>query len=205
MALRKDSIEGSFRNQVEKNNSYIIINLMNDSPIYRIDGINWSTHYKSVPFEDPVFICTPYCTKDSFELDLHELNGSELSCPKCTKKFTIPRTYKNERNFVEKTVKAEKVRKRKVLNLDEQLIPIAEIKIKDDSDFFVTGRFMELGARKQLVVYVGEKGKKQKAELIADLTNRKLSFDHNDMDPREIFAVIEMTFDDGSKSKITKD
>lgn len=93
----------------------------------------------------------------------------------------------------------------KVLNLDDEAIPLAESKISSKDDkFFVTAILTESKVGKRLVVYAGEKGRKEKSQIFIEPEIKRLAFDQKDMHPTEVFLELTGTFDDGSSVTINK-
>ena len=54
----------------------------------------------------------------------------------------------------------------------------------------------------QIVIYAGKKGAKGKSQIFIDPTHGKITFDQNDINPKDVFVKIEATFRDGSKASI---
>ena len=54
----------------------------------------------------------------------------------------------------------------------------------------------------QIVIYAGKKGAKYKSQIFIDPKHGKITFDQNDINPKDVFVKIEATFRDGSKASI---
>lgn len=93
----------------------------------------------------------------------------------------------------------------KVLNLDDEAIPLADDKVKTkDGKFFVVANLNESKTGKRLVVYAGEKGKQNKTQIFVEPEIKRLSFDQNDLHPTDVFTKLEATFSDGTKVSIRR-
>jgi hypothetical protein len=117
--------------------------------------------------------------------------------------FTMPRIFSQERAYVRKRLEAVAYSKMETLNLDDEAIPIAKEKIKsDDNRYFITSQLMESKRGLQVVVYAGEKGKKQKTQIFIEPEVKRLAFDLKDLHPNEVFVEMKATFNDGSTQEI---
>ena len=63
---------------------------------------------------------------------------------------------------------------------------------------------MESKRGKQLVIYAGEKGKKEKTQIFVEPEVKRLDFDRNDLHPDEVFLEVKATYKNGTSYKITK-
>jgi hypothetical protein len=80
------------------------------------------------------------------------------------------------------------------VSLDGSLTPIEKISDKK-SGFWVTAQLMETKIGDlQLMVVAGKHGQKDKAQIFLDLNNEKLTFDHKDLPPGEVFSVLRAVF-----------
>lgn len=130
----------------------------------------------------------------------------KLKCADCKKPYIIPRAFSEERRYVLDKVDAKVFKGMRVLNLDDEAIPIAEEKIPSEgSKFFVTGCLMKSKVGLRLVVYAGEKGKKAKTQIFVEPDIKRLAFDQKDLHPTEVFTELEATFADKTKFSIKKD
>jgi len=86
------------------------------------------------------------------------------------------------------------------INIDNEATPIAESKVSSkDNRFFVVSRLMESKTGLRLVVYAGEKGKKEKTQIFVEPEIKRLSFDQKDQHPTDVFTKLEAIFSDGTK------
>lgn len=91
----------------------------------------------------------------------------------------------------------------KVVNWDDEIVPLATETKKDDK-YFVTVNLQNSRNGRRLVVYAGEKGAEKKTQIFIDADNKKMAFDPNDSHPGEVFSKIVATFQDGSEQSIQK-
>jgi hypothetical protein len=93
----------------------------------------------------------------------------------------------------------------KFINLDDEAIPLAEYKINSKTEkYFITALLTDSKVGHRLVVYAGEKGKKEKTQIFVEPEIKRLAFDQNNLHPKEIFVALEAIFDDGSSASIYK-
>jgi len=113
----------------------------------------------------------------------------------------LPRNIENERQYILDKIDAKFFKSIKFINLDDEAIPIAEDKAKStDRKYFVTSRLMESKTGLRLVVYAGERGKKEKTEIFIEPEIKRLAFDQADLHPTDVFTKLEATFNDGTKA-----
>jgi hypothetical protein len=119
--------------------------------------------------------------------------------------MAIPRDFSDERQYVIDRIDAMVFKNMKLLNLDDEAVPIAESKAHSrDDKYFVTSRLMQSKRGLQLVVYAGEKGKPEKTQIFVEPEVRRLEFDRKNLHPNEVFLAVEAIFDDGSSHSIKK-
>lgn len=94
----------------------------------------------------------------------------------------------------------------KTLNLDDEAVPLAKDRIdpSEESPYWIEARLVESKTGRRLVIYAGEKGRKGKTQIFVEPEIQRLSFDHADRHPSEIFLKVEATFDSGYKSTMSK-
>lgn len=143
----------------------------------------------------------PYCIQHHLPLRYLLLNDRSFICDDCPTTKNVPRAVLQQKEYIANKLKAQLIAKMEVINYNGELVPIAKTRSKDD-EYGIKAQIMESRHGKQLVIYVGKKGLEGKSQIFVDLENHKLSFDHNDLKPTEIFAKIEATFLDGSKMSI---
>lgn len=177
---------------------------MSKGEIFRIDGILWlikgSATYRFV---------TPLCPKHHLKmkpehtdrgmsLRIGNEQASVLKCAEGPHSFDIPRSFVEEEDYVMNRIDATELKNMEVVDLDGQLTPITK-KVKDKNDkYFASTQLLESKRGLQLVVYAGERGRKEKTQIFIDPKTRRLSFDQNDLHPNDLFLELNATFDDGS-------
>lgn len=180
---------------------------MNENQVVRIDKIKWL-----ISNDSPIPLCpkddlrmysikkTPY---GSYERDFRNV-GTSLQCLD-NHIIALPRTYGDEIRYVTDRMNAKAVKNMKVINLDDEAVPIAESKSKSSNDkYFVISRLMKSKRGFQLVIYAGEKGKSEKTQIFVEPEVKRMDFDRNNLHPDEIFIEVIAKFKDGSKHSITK-
>lgn len=187
--------------------------------LVRVDGVKWHCFKKEKRTGGMKIEAEAICPDHSMKLtpttDKHSVringqsivNWSDGQYLYCDEEhiITIPRVYSEEKSYVIKRLEAINFSKLKVINLDDEAIPIAKDRINDENDrYFITSRLMRSKRGLQAVIYAGRKNSSSKTQIFTSPDEKRLSFDHKDLHPTEIFLKIEATFDDGSKQSIEK-
>lgn len=174
--------------------------------ILRVDKIKWWIH--SVGSSR---IPQPLCPIHDLRLNpIRPYSGfineaTSLRCEDCNNPYPIPRSWEKEKQYVLDRIDAKIFKSMKVLNLDDEAIPLAEAKIKTkDGKFFVVANLNESKTGKRLVVYAGENGKPNKTQIFIEPEIRRLSFDQKDLHPMDVFTKLEATFSDNTKGIIKR-
>ncbi|HKB88436.1 MAG TPA: hypothetical protein VKC53_02175 [Patescibacteria group bacterium] len=171
-----------------------------DENLIRVDGIKWHTYVNSMRGRS----VQPLCPTHNMRLSGADYDRA-LRCEECSKLYPIPRNLFDEEHYVLDRIDANKFKAMKVINLDDESIPIAEDKIEaKDSKYFITSRLMKSKTGLRLVVYAGEKGGNKKTQIFVEPDIKRLAFDQKDLHPSDIFVELEATFIDGTKHKIKK-
>lgn len=166
-----------------------------------IDGIKWHVQYLSAEYTKPL------CPKHhlTLSLELNNPNVCWLKCQECENNYTVPREYNTQKNYIIDKLNSKEFKKMKFINLDDEFIPIAEDKTDSKDDrYFVKAILTESKVGQRLVVYAGEKGKKDKAQIFVEPEIKRLAFDQTDLHPSDVFLKLEGTFDDGTSASIKK-
>jgi hypothetical protein len=182
-----------------------------DNQNIRIDNVLWWIFKDTAGNRVPQPLCPihhlrmePIRTYNMGKYDSLEESAS-LKCEDCEKSHSLPRTYKKERAYVINRIDAKIFKGMKVLNLDDEAIPLSEEKISsNDNKYFVTGLLTKSKIGLRLVVYAGEKGKKEKTQIFVEPEIKRLAFDQKDLHPTDVFTKLEATFKDGSTNSINK-
>lgn len=131
--------------------------------------------------------------------------SQSLRCEDCNKEYLIPRDYPDEETYVKDRLDAKVFKSMQVLNLDDEAIPLAQDRVETkDGKFFVVANLNESKTGKRLVLYAGEKGKSNKTQIFVEPEIKRLSFDHKDLHPTDVFAKVEATFSDGTIAGLKK-
>lgn len=163
-----------------------------------IDGVRW------VIGQHPR-IAIPLCPKDFIKLDpfpdRSPYTDNSLKCEGCGKVYFLPRTVDDEERYLLNKLDSRVFKAMSFVNLDDEAIPIAEDKKSSKNNkFFVVSRLMESKAGLRLIVYAGEKGKKEKTQIFVEPDIKRLAFDQKDLHPTDVFTKLEATFSDGTKA-----
>jgi len=171
------------------------------SELYRIDGVLW----------DGGFTPKPYCPKHRLEMDAYSLAEGDpteyeydhLRCEECSEDYIIPRDIHEEQKYINRKLKSRELKDIKILNLDDEAIPIAEDKATSkNKKYFVKAILTESKIGQRLVVYAGERGKKEKTQIFIEPAIKRLAFDQKDIHPSDVFVKLEATFEDGTLNSI---
>lgn len=172
----------------------------------RIDNINWIEHKNAFGHRDVQPLCPVHNLRMRASYDARYSTSDAatvLKCEDCEDLHKLPRAYGPERRYVLDRIDAKIFAGMKVLNLDDEAIPLAEQKVSSkDGKVFVTAVLTESKVGRRLVVYAGEKGKKDKTQIFVEPEIKRLAFDQKDLHPSEVFAALEATFRDGTTSSV---
>lgn len=191
---------------------------MDYTKLVRIDGVKWHVFRRvnaTGKIKDEIEAICPVHSMILMSSDsevsvdingesiIHPADGQYLYCDE-GHMFKMPRVFSQEKAYIRKRLEAISYSKMETLNLDDEAIPIAKEKIKSDDDrYFVTSQLMKSKRGLQVVIYAGEKGKKQKTQIFVEPEVRRLAFDQKDLHPNEVFVDIKATFKDGSEQEIS--
>lgn len=168
--------------------------------LYRFDGVLW----------EGSLVPKPLCPKHKLEMDAYSYGTKpyaydHLRCEECQEEYVIPRDIDDEQQYLARKLKSKNYTNAKVINLDDEAIPIAEDKTtSSDGRYFVKALLTESKVGQRLVVYAGERGKKEKTQIFVEPSIKRLAFDQKDTHPTDIFLQLEATFDDGTTASIKK-
>lgn len=173
---------------------------------YRVDGILWYL-WESTSGRRSV---TPICPKHHIRMYPktskyvpHKYDSHILTCAECAENTTIARAYGEQETYVIDKIDSKVFKGMSVLNLDDEAIPLLKTNPNiNDNKYFVKCVLTESKTGLRLVVYLGEKGKKEKSQIFVEPKLKRLAFDHNDIHPSELLSKLEATFEDGTKHTI---
>ena len=132
-----------------------------------------------------------------------ESEARTLLCTDGNHTFKIPRNLNDEQMHVINKIDAQKFGEMSVINLDDIAIPVAKKELKD-SDYWVRAKVTKSKTGDRLIVWAGSRSKKTKTQIFVEPELKRMSFDHNDDHPTEVFTKVEATFAGKVKSSIKK-
>jgi len=184
--------------------------------ILRIDGVKWCI--TSAP--NGTRLAVPLCPLHNLRLDPKpekyyssrlqtrttrpEFTAKELECAEGQHILNIPREFGEEQKYIINRVDALIFKEMTVLNLDDEAIPVASYELKKDTPYWVKAKITESKSGIRLIVWAGDRLRKNKTQLFVEPEIKRLSFDQNDDHPTEIFAKIEATFSENVTAIISK-
>lgn len=153
---------------------------------------NWKNYYT----------CEQYgihyhCAKHpEIELDYNSDSIVALYCPKCRKSIRVG-NFSYLRTQCLKLLRRDNFKNAHLVRLDNWYIPEITKKVKLDSDYWMTSNIkVDKDGDTMVVLYVGLKGDKEKAQFFIKPEKGQLTSDHKDMDPSEVISKIEVTLKD---------
>ncbi len=182
--------------------------------IIRIDGIKWWITTDTQGNRIPVPLCPQHNLRldpkpeqyySSSYGDFREKDSSTATKMECAEGLHIlemPRQFHKEKAYIINRVDALIFAKMITLNLDEEAIPVASEEIKKDSPYWIKVKITESKSGTRLIVWAGDRSKKNKTQLFIEPELKRLSFDQNDDHPTEVFAKVEATFSDNIQASI---
>ena len=147
------------------------------------------------------FVCNQYgihfhCGKHpeiELQAEENEYFGVSYSCPQCNEIVT---TVKKEKDLLSQCLAAlnrEEFKDAKLIRLDDWYTP--EVRERSgDSEYWVQADVKtDKDGDTIIVLYVGHKGDREKAQFFIKPEKRQLTSDHKDMDPAKVLSKIEVT------------
>lgn len=181
---------------------------MNEQQYVIIDKIKWWIFTTT----DGRRVTQPICPTHSIRLypvkTYHIKYLSEtknLKCAECASAHLIPRQFQHEQQYVLDKVDSKIFKSMRFINIDDEAVPLSEDKKSSKNNkYFVTAILIESRIGKRVVVYAGEKGKKEKTQIFIEPEIKRLAFDQKDLHPTDVFVKLEATFADNTKSIMEK-
>ncbi len=132
-------------------------------------------------------------------------DSSVAMCPDCGFEYRLDVQLETAKQDVFRMIGAQRFRKMEMIDVDGINTPVLKKKVstKDDS-YFASIQINESKRGPQLVIYAGKKGAKEKAQIFVTPETRKMSFDHKDVKPTDIFTKVTAEFVDGSVNEIKR-
>lgn len=141
--------------------------------------------------------------KDPFRLVIDQ--SSEVTCPDCNFEYSFNAPFQTVKQDVARLLDAKKYQKMEIIDIDGMGTPILKKKVTTkDGNFFASVQINESKRGPQLVIYAGKKGLKAKSQIFITPETKKMSFDHKDIKPTDIFTKVTAEFDDGSVNEIKR-
>ena len=104
-----------------------------------------------------------------------------------------------QRRFLS-TLESLSLKDAEIVSIDGYQIPIAKsLPSEKDGEYWVEARINDTKKGKQLVVYAGKRGEKDKSQIFIDTENDKISFDQNNIHPSDVFVRLTGDFKSGKK------
>ena len=188
---------------------------MTDSSYVVIDKIKWFV-YKVNDVRIPQPLCPEHHLRlrhvESREYDASlrrmvsrgESGATQLKCAE-GHRIDLPRTYYEEKQYVLDRIDAVTFANVTYMYLDDIAVPVAVENTKSkDSPIWVRTKVTESKTGLRLIVWAGDRSKKNKAQLFIDPTVKRLGFDQNDDHPMEVFTRGAATFADDVRAIIDK-
>lgn len=132
-------------------------------------------------------------------------NYSDVMCPDCDFEYRFELPFSTAKQDIARLMLAKKFQKLDIIDIDGIGIPMLKKKVSTkDNRYFASVQINESKRGPQLVIYAGKKGAKEKAQIFVTPETKKMSFDHKDVKPTDIFTKITAEFIDGSVNVIKR-
>lgn len=191
--------------------------ILNITDIVRIDGIKWWITKDTNGGRLPIALCPQHDLRLTPRPETHynstyrkympnaSSTARKMKCEEGPHYLEIPREYSDEKSYIIDRVDALVFKKMSVINLDDESIPVAIEDLKDkNSPYWVRAKVTESKSGIRLIIWAGDRSKKNKAQLFVEPGLKRLGFDHSDDHPTEIFTKVTATFVDDNNSTISK-
>ncbi len=131
--------------------------------LIRLDGVKWWIG-KSGGRRIPVPLCPRHTLQLTPTGGAYSDLSQSLECAECDHPYKIPRIYEEEKKYVLDKMNSRLFKQMKTINLDDEAVPLAKGRIEPSSDspYWIEAKLVESRTGLRLVVYAGEKGRKDK-------------------------------------------
>jgi len=139
--------------------------------------------------------------KTDFQHYRTDLNISFFRCLEGPHEIQFAGHVDNIRELISRRIASKRYQEAEYFDIDGYLTPASkEAQAKTKSgEYFVKAQIKSSEKKgDQVVIYAGKKGQKDKSQIFVDPKHGKLTFDQNNINPRDIFTRIEAKFRDGS-------
>jgi hypothetical protein len=179
----------------------IIQRRMIDKKLYKVFGALWDINDLRRDY-DSAF---PLCDNCRIALKGETIDFSKIEstyvCPKCGKKFEFlehrGEYFSDLQRDAFENYQSSLRQDYDVITLDT---PPAKVKVKDEDEYYVLWANMTQQKGKRLgLVYMAEKGGKDKVQLFIDLDSQQVRHDPANKHPKELLAKVTVEFNDGTE------
>lgn len=174
---------------------------MQEDKIYLVDGKHWAKTGKAIELLCPDDMVPMREVKDPFAMVLD--TSSSATCPACGYEYRFSCPLSTAKQDAHRIIVSKKFQKMDIIDIDGVNTPVLKKKVstKDDK-YFASLQINESKRGPQLVIYAGKKGSTEKAQIFVTPETKKMSFDHKDVKPTDIFTKVTAEFVDGSISEV---
>lgn len=181
----------SFRECSLSNKTYCLTN--GDCTNFETREESWKTHY----------YCNQYgihlhCTKHpEVELEVGDsYSGTFLKCSRCDREIPINGIHDTIQSCM-KVLNMPKFKGAKLIRLDDWYTPEVKEKVETESDYWGKADVKTDRDKDTIIVlYVGNRNSKEKAQLFIKPEKLQLTNDYKDLDPATVISKIEVTLKD---------
>lgn len=142
-----------------------------------------------------------HCTRHpwielSYDPDYTGYPDTYLECRRCKNRIPII-SFAHLRSQCLKLLNMEKFKDAKLVRLDDWYIPEIKEKVNVEPDYWIRADVKtDRDGDTIVVLYVGNKNTKDKAQFFIKPEKLQLSSDHKDLDPAKVLSKIEITLKD---------
>lgn len=153
---------------------------------------NWRTYYCCN--QDGIhFHCTAH-PEIELEIDTSNYYTSTYRCPKCQKSIEIE-SVKELKSKCLRMLNIPAFKDATLVRLDDWYVHEIKEKVKEESGYWITTNVKtDKDGDTVIVVYVGHKDSREKAQFFIKPEKGQLTSDHKDTDPAKILSKIEVYF-----------
>jgi len=147
----------------------------------------------------------PFCPVHRMELSRRSVDSLYGICEECKKSYYYNIYPKKVADYLGRKLSSKSYQDAEIISIDGIQTPQLKTRLRipeENEEYWIEARLNKSDKGRQLVVYVGEKGSIGKVQLFANIDQEKLSFDHKDRKPEEVFAMLTASFPTGKKITI---
>lgn len=177
---------------------------MEKDKIYLLKGKHWILTGSSIELLCPNEMTPMREVNNEWRMPLDI--RSDIMCPDCGFEYKFDLPLRTAKEDVLRMLSAKKYQKMDIIDIDGINTPVLKKKVSTKDDrYFASLQINESKRGPQLVIYAGKKGSAEKAQIFVTPETKKMSFDHKDIKPTDIFTKITAEFLDGSTNEIRKE